>query len=598
MRLPGWKMPVLLVVLMMLPWYGMARPDGAPLSACRSLTPSHSGIGVQGSNPPYDVTATKIGDKIRVTISSPVGEEFEGFVLQARSSRDKRKLVEGKFTARNGVSKTIDCLKGKENTLTQVNTNPKSKIVTEWMPANGVNEDVIFRATVAKTYALFWTEIDSSSTRVKAESNYQQGVSKERKQSQKMDSSTMYQDCFSSQGCFGYPSDCIPSEDCQVLLGYSLSNGGILFRLKGVLNSPDSYVAMALSWDQRMGDDAVMECVEEGNYAILRQSWNEGKRNNRTREVPRDIYTSEISDGQITCEWNSDPIIRTHKGTFNLDNTTYYLLLAKGPMSNGKISYHSGKIFTQSPVNFSAFEGLEGGKAHDAVKIHGTFMVTAWVGFVSVAILLARHFKSAWETKTMCGVKIWFALHRGLMIAALTFVVIAFIVIFVHLDGWNYENKNPHAILGCIATAFGLFQPIMAAFRPAPDNPKRPIFNWLHWIVGNSAQLIAVVAIFFARSLQASGLKESFYWVMAIFVIVYLIFHFLFQLHSWTSDKKKNNEIKMNEMTHVRGATNNIQGNSQEKNSSANMFRVLLLGVFVIFVAVILLALYALIGVA
>lgn len=52
--------------------------------------------------------------------------------------------------------------------------------------------------------------------------------------------------------------------------------------------------------------------------------------------------------------------------------------------------------------------------------------------------------------------------------------------------------------------------------------------------------LFSVITIFFAVSLKSSGLKESFYWVMAIFVIVHLIFHFLFQLHAWTSGKKSN----------------------------------------------------------
>lgn len=36
-------------------------------------------------------------------------------------------------------------------------------------------------------------------------------------------------------------------------------------------------------------------------------------------------------------------------------------------------------------------------------------MVTAWVGFVSLGILLARHFKGTWQDSTLGGVKVWFA---------------------------------------------------------------------------------------------------------------------------------------------------------------------------------------------
>ncbi|GFW06366.1 hypothetical protein TNCV_38401 [Trichonephila clavipes] len=41
------------------------RPDGAPKTACSSLTPVHSGIKPQRESPPYTVSVTKNGNKVR-----------------------------------------------------------------------------------------------------------------------------------------------------------------------------------------------------------------------------------------------------------------------------------------------------------------------------------------------------------------------------------------------------------------------------------------------------------------------------------------------------------------------------------------------------
>ena len=51
------------------------------------------------------------------------------------------------------------------------------------------------------------------------------------------------------------------------------------------------------------------------------------------------------------------------------------------------------------------------------------------------------------------------------------------------------------AILGCIVTALVVTNPIMAFFRPGGDDPKRPIFNLFHHVVGYSSLILSVAAI-------------------------------------------------------------------------------------------------------
>lgn len=67
--------------------------------------------------------------------------------------------------------------------------------------------------------------------------------------------------------------------------------------------------------------------------------------------------------------------------------------------------------------------------------------------------------------------------------------IAAFVLIFLELKDWSAED-NPHAILGCVTTALAFVQPIGAAFRPHPDSRRRPVFNWLHWLVGNVAHIL------------------------------------------------------------------------------------------------------------
>ena len=75
------------------------------------------------------------------------------------------------------------------------------------------------------------------------------------------------------------------------------------------------------------------------------------------------------------------------------------------------------------------------------------------------------------------------------MIITWCLTLAGFVLIFVELGEWVGPNSKTHAILGCITTLLCFIQPIGAAFRPHPTARNRPIFNWLHWLVGNSAHI-------------------------------------------------------------------------------------------------------------
>ncbi|KAL3218670.1 hypothetical protein MRX96_031410 [Rhipicephalus microplus] len=136
-------------------------------------------------------------------------------------------------------------------------------------------------------------------------------------------------------------------------------------------------------------------------------------------------------------------------------------------------------------------------------------MLFAWLFLVSVAIMMARHFKKDWTGVKIADLHVWFV------------------------------AVNWHPILGITASALAIAQPIMALFRCHPNEPRRPLFNWLHWTNGNVAQSVALVAIYYAPGLTKSGLGGSgaFLTVLTVLVGFHVAVHLGMQALAMISTK-------------------------------------------------------------
>lgn len=84
--------------------------SGAPAHVCGSMTPRHSGIEPNKSYPPYQILAAAGEGRIRVTLGSPQGSAFQGFIINARSV-DTGEYV-GEFTNLPSNVKAIECTPG------------------------------------------------------------------------------------------------------------------------------------------------------------------------------------------------------------------------------------------------------------------------------------------------------------------------------------------------------------------------------------------------------------------------------------------------------------------------------------------------------
>ena len=81
-------------------------------------------------------------------------------------------------------------------------------------------------------------------------------------------------------------------------------------------------------------------------------------------------------------------------------------------------------------------------------------------------------------------------------------------------------------------------QPIMALFRPHPNGKYRPLFNWAHWLVGNSAQIVAFATIFFAVELQKADLPPETTYLLIAYIIFHSLIHLILTITKCVSDQK------------------------------------------------------------
>lgn len=78
-----------------------------------------------------------------------------------------------------------------------------------------------------------------------------------------------------------------------------------------------------------------------------------------------------------------------------------------------------------------------------------------------------------------------------LMLLTWLLTVAGSILIVAEVGGWVGGAATVHALLGAITTLLCFIQPFMALLRPHPGASKRPLFNWMHWFVGNAAHILA-----------------------------------------------------------------------------------------------------------
>jgi hypothetical protein len=238
------------------------------------------------------------------------------------------------------------------------------------------------------------------------------------------------------------------------------------------------------------------------------------------------------------------------------------------------------------------------------MKVHGIIMVFTWMVLVSTGILVARYFKRSWSNRKICAKAVWFAVHRTIMTSVAILTLIAFVLILVYKKGqWvsqNNQREFAHSIAGILVVSFAIIQPFMALFRCNPDDRYRFIFNYVHAIVGFSAFILSVVAIFLSMFFTQFNFQVNKEWAILVawscwLPIIFIIFEIIeIYFRKYSSAIEPTNSFDMND--HQGNGAVKIETIQMIQNVNKDRIKALFLLLHIIFALGLALALMILIA--
>jgi hypothetical protein len=181
----------------------------------------------------------------------------------------------------------------------------------------------------------------------------------------------MYEGCHVKKGCFGGPhEDCLKQYNCDYMVTYNVTPAkegrerAVHISLMWNRVKPDEYIAVGFSHDDKMGDDAVKQCILSNNTVHVGSSYNakEGKHNKVIHGDAKEggiiNHSSKHWNSFIDCQMEIAETFN-HEGTsFDFIKNNYYLFLATGRVEDkatGQIAKHFEiPLTTAHAVNLSS----------------------------------------------------------------------------------------------------------------------------------------------------------------------------------------------------------------------------------------------------
>ncbi|XP_069126728.1 uncharacterized protein [Argopecten irradians] len=374
--------------------------------------------------------------------------------------------------------------------------------------------------------------------------------------------------CGINKGCY---EQCT-GDMCHFIVSWRNRDNVIDFELRSRVDSTsDRWMAVGFSDDGNMGTDSVAECIMENGFLEVQHSYNHDDKTNHVLAEPGiGISNAEgrLENGLFTCRFTREKSVPGHTNIFDL-NSDYHLMFAEGQVENGKKSRHS--LMTIPSVSGERVDLqknilVTSEATYFLVKVHGCLMIFAWIFCASIGTIMVRFYKKIWPDKTVCRERIWYQVHRFCMILVVLCVLIAVVLIFSDIKGFSkIDGKTfhkAHPVLGIIVTLFTIANPIVAVCRPLPGTVKRKIFNWIHWGLGSSAHILAIINIFAGVELSKSGAPSYMKYALLGYVAYLVMIYILLEFHQCVANKSedKRNQTYLYEM-HRKPYNNNRSAN-------------------------------------
>uniref|UniRef100_A0A3P9PTL8 Putative ferric-chelate reductase 1 n=1 Tax=Poecilia reticulata TaxID=8081 RepID=A0A3P9PTL8_POERE len=309
---------------------------------------------------------------------------------------------------------------------------------------------------------------------------------------------------------------------------------GVQYELSG---PAQGYVAFGWSDDQNMGQDDIYLCGLNSTGAVdVQRAFSVGRtaptvqpkvlhptRTSWSRSVQRlvpqrmtseclwqgalsDIQTSN-QNGVLGCTFISKNAIFTSSNFSFTSDQLFYLLLVYGSSSNGIIMKHQNDYSSSQKMALTSPAVVPSDGKQQMIRAHGCLMLLAWMTLCPVGMMVARYLRRSSQVQ-MFGKDLWFVIHISVMSITVVTTIIAFILAFSYLGGWEY---GIHQVLGCLVLCLALIQPILAFMRCAPQHPRRFLFNWAHFVIAVSLKLLAVATVF-----TGMDMMDSAGWLMKV----------------------------------------------------------------------------------
>jgi hypothetical protein len=317
--------------------------------------------------------------------------------------------------------------------------------------------------------------------------------------------------------------------------------------------------------------------------------------------IVRGSTVAATFDGYIFCEFTRTPTIEAPQlgGTFNLENDKFHFLLSRAPGATannlGRHPDNDDKGVSPDAVPLS-FIGILGVKSNILIELHASFMIMAWLLCASTGMFTARYYKQTHTDINPLNKAFWFVVHLACMFTTVFLTICGGIFIFVEIGDYSQGLSGPgswHPILGLILEGLAVCQVLIAFFRPHPGTARRPLFNWVHWSIGNSAHIVGIACIFLAENLAKGGMKgnKAYLFVLVGFVVFHVAMHVVMSIHTVWADKQMDIH---NKTRAVRPGPMKPSGKSDEAPGTG--FRTFMLSLYLVVAAAVAITLVSLVA--
>jgi len=373
--------------------------------------------------------------------------------------------------------------------------------------------------------------------------------------------------CGETKGCFKRCKDDEEEAMCYKFVSYEDNGDYIKFELSA---ASEGWVALGFSEDNRLGGDDAVVCqrleaekgeadLELARVAVVHVHNLDGVNQLISQQTNIKETKGEYHRKRVRCTFQRRKIPGTEKEkVLDLSNHKPHLWIAVGPekgienLPKALGSEPEHPLTATDPVDFTSGMDLTntdsvGRTWSPLLKAHVLTDLIAWVGFMSVYILLIAFYRGMWPNSSIRGEEVWLTWHRAFLYVTVVLTIIGLFFWFLDLDWlWNWDYRH-YPILLIIVWVCVFLQPIILFFRPSnPDkNPCRNcIWEWIYLIPRAVGHICAVPAVFISFDLPRLLLPHYASWILFIFIIFFIIVQLILLIHQCCTCKTNKERIR------------------------------------------------------